>query len=270
MTCWNDRIYIYCVWKLLSRVWLFVTPWNSPWNSSGQNTGVGCRSLLQGIFPTQGSNPGLLHCKCILYQLRQQESPRILEWAAFPFFSGFSSPRNQTGVLQADSLPVRLSKSTWLKVISPLSFRDLFIYYLWLLYNFKLPTCLASFLLDSTELNYDTDGRLLYMHPEFSRLCFICRIRSNGRNAGKQCVITPLNGLPGTSKWWVTMCSVWTTVFFWDFRLLLRREPLGFILRVAAYWTLSGLPRTPTPAAPLGPSQSPAPQGSGSCGPALR
>ena len=34
----------------------------SPWNPPGQNTGVGSLSLLQGIFPTQGSNPGLLHC----------------------------------------------------------------------------------------------------------------------------------------------------------------------------------------------------------------
>ena len=35
----------------------------SPWNSPAQNTGVGSLSLLQGIFPTQGSNPGLLHCR---------------------------------------------------------------------------------------------------------------------------------------------------------------------------------------------------------------
>ena len=41
----------------------------SPWNSLGQNTGVGSLCFLQGIFPTQGSNPGLLHCKWILYQL---------------------------------------------------------------------------------------------------------------------------------------------------------------------------------------------------------
>ena len=40
----------------------------SPWNSPGQNTGVGSLSLLQGIFPTQGLNPGLLHCRQILYQ----------------------------------------------------------------------------------------------------------------------------------------------------------------------------------------------------------
>ena len=41
----------------------------SPSNSPGQNTGVGSHSLLQGIFPTQGSNPGLLHCRWIPYQL---------------------------------------------------------------------------------------------------------------------------------------------------------------------------------------------------------
>ena len=41
----------------------------SPWNSPGQNTGVGILSLLQGIFPTQGLNPGLPHCRQILYQL---------------------------------------------------------------------------------------------------------------------------------------------------------------------------------------------------------
>ena len=98
MTCWNDRIYIYCVWKLLSRVWLFVTPWNSPWNSSGQNTGVGCRSLLQGIFPTQGLNPDLPHCRRILYQLSHQGSSRPLEWIAHSFSGGFSWPENQTGV----------------------------------------------------------------------------------------------------------------------------------------------------------------------------
>ena len=46
----------------------------SPWNSPGQNTGVGSLSLLQGILPTQGSNPGLLHCKWILYQLSYQGS----------------------------------------------------------------------------------------------------------------------------------------------------------------------------------------------------
>ena len=68
------------------------------WNSPGQNTGVGRRCLLQGIFPTQGSNPSLLHCRQILYQLSQQGSPRILKWVIYPFSSRSSQPRNQTRV----------------------------------------------------------------------------------------------------------------------------------------------------------------------------
>ena len=51
----------------------------SLWNSPGQNTGMGSRSLLQGIFPTEGSKPGLLHCRQFLYHLSHQGSPRILE-----------------------------------------------------------------------------------------------------------------------------------------------------------------------------------------------
>ena len=47
----------------------------SPWNSPGQNTGVGSLSLLQGIFPTQGSKPGLPHCKQILYQRSHKGKP---------------------------------------------------------------------------------------------------------------------------------------------------------------------------------------------------
>ena len=49
----------------------------SPWNSPGQNTGVGSLSLLQGFFPTDGSNPGLLHCRRILYQHSYQGSTWI-------------------------------------------------------------------------------------------------------------------------------------------------------------------------------------------------
>ena len=50
----------------------------SPWSSPGQNTGGGSLSLLQGVFPTQGLNPGLLHCRQILYQLSHKGSPGIL------------------------------------------------------------------------------------------------------------------------------------------------------------------------------------------------
>ena len=97
---------------------------------------MGCHSLIQGIFLTQGLNPGLLHCRWILYHLSYQGSPkiinskwsevkvtqscptlcnpmdcslagssvhgilqaRILEWEAYPFFSKSSPPRNWTRV----------------------------------------------------------------------------------------------------------------------------------------------------------------------------
>ena len=46
-----------------------------PWDCPGKKTGVGCHFLLQGIFPTQGSNPGLPHCRQTLYPLRHQGGP---------------------------------------------------------------------------------------------------------------------------------------------------------------------------------------------------
>ena len=67
-------------------------------DSPGKNTGVGCHALLRGIFPTQGSNPGLPRCRRILYQLSPQGSPRILEWVAYLFSRGSSQPKNRTGV----------------------------------------------------------------------------------------------------------------------------------------------------------------------------
>ena len=68
----------------------------SPWNSPGKNTGVGCHFLFQGIFLTQGSNPGLLHYRQILQRLSHQGSLRVLEWVSYPFSKGSSWPRNWT------------------------------------------------------------------------------------------------------------------------------------------------------------------------------
>ena len=74
----EDCLAGHCVCWLLSRAQLCVTPCVQPtrllcpWDSPGQNTGVGFHALLQGIFPTQGSNPGLLHCRQILYCLSYQ------------------------------------------------------------------------------------------------------------------------------------------------------------------------------------------------------
>ena len=82
-------------WKSLSSVWLFVTPWTVV---HGKNTGMGSHSLLQGIFPTQGSNPGFPHCGQILYHLSHEGSPRILEWVAYHFSSRSPWPKNWTKV----------------------------------------------------------------------------------------------------------------------------------------------------------------------------
>ena len=88
-------------WKWKSLSWsdsLRPRGLHSPWNSPGQNTRVGSLSLLQGIFPTQGLNPGLPHCRWIIYQLSHKGNPRILEWVAYPFSRGSSWPRNPTRV----------------------------------------------------------------------------------------------------------------------------------------------------------------------------
>ena len=61
-------------------------------------TWSGSLSLLQRSFPTQGLNPGLPHCRRILYQLSHKGKPRTLEWAAYPFSSRFSWPRTRTWV----------------------------------------------------------------------------------------------------------------------------------------------------------------------------
>ena len=71
---------------------------------------MGSLSLLQGLFPTQGLNPDLPHCRQIVHQLSHKGSPRILEWVAYPFSSRSSRPRNKPGspTLQADSVPTDL------------------------------------------------------------------------------------------------------------------------------------------------------------------
>ena len=67
-------------------------------------------SLFQGIFPTQGWNPGLPYCRRILYQLSHKGSSRILEWVAYPFSADLPDPGIELGspALQVDSLPTEL------------------------------------------------------------------------------------------------------------------------------------------------------------------
>ena len=83
----TQQVQVYLSWsevKSLSRVRLFATPWtvayhswDIPWDFPGKSTGVGCHFLLQGIFPIQGSNLGLPHCRQMLYHLSHQGSPPI-------------------------------------------------------------------------------------------------------------------------------------------------------------------------------------------------
>ena len=68
------------LWLRCSVVSDAATPWTAaprllcPWDPPGKDTGVGCHLLLQGIFPTQGSNPDHLHCRWILYRPSHQGS----------------------------------------------------------------------------------------------------------------------------------------------------------------------------------------------------
>ena len=101
----------------------------------------------QGIFPTQGSNPGLLHCRQILYQLSHKGSPRISEWVIYPISSRSSQPRNWTGISciagrlftnwamkEAQSQPYKETKKpqklhTWQKILNKI-LRNIIVKYI--------------------------------------------------------------------------------------------------------------------------------------------
>ena len=80
-----------------SQVLLF-KPLYNPWNSLGQHTGVGSLSLLQGIFLTQGLNPGLPHHTWILYQLSHKGKPKNTGVGSLSLLPQIFPIRNQTGV----------------------------------------------------------------------------------------------------------------------------------------------------------------------------
>ena len=96
---------------MLSCVRLFATSWTvQPWNSPCQNTGVGSLSLLQGIFPTQGSNPGLPHCRWIFYQLSHKGSPKILGWVSLSLLQWiFPTQELNQGLLHCRQILYQLS-----------------------------------------------------------------------------------------------------------------------------------------------------------------
>ena len=79
---WTELICAVLSHSVMSNSLWSYGPWYTrllcPWNSPGKNTRVSCHSLLQGIFLTQGSNPGLPHCRQILYHLSHQGRPHII------------------------------------------------------------------------------------------------------------------------------------------------------------------------------------------------
>ena len=89
-------------------------------DSPGKNIRMGCQALLQGIFPTQGSNPGLPHCSQILYRLSHREAQNYWSGQPIPSPGHLSNPRIKPGspALQADSLPAELpGKPTFKKMV---------------------------------------------------------------------------------------------------------------------------------------------------------
>ena len=81
-------------------------------DSPGKNTGVGCRALLQGIFPTQGLNPCLTHCCWILYCLSHQESPLLYTLSHAPVSLSTCLLQQGNSGLLVSCLPL-ISASDW-------------------------------------------------------------------------------------------------------------------------------------------------------------
>ena len=86
-----DKLKMYAIspqesWQSLSCVWFFATPWTKHarllclWDFPGKKTGVDSHSLLQGIFPTQESNPGLLHCRQIISWATREDHIKMKYW----------------------------------------------------------------------------------------------------------------------------------------------------------------------------------------------
>ena len=82
----------------------------SPWTSPGQNTEVGSRSLLQGILPTQGWNPGLPHCRWILLPAEPQGKPKNTEVGTLSLLQGiFLTQESNQGLLHCRHILYQLS-----------------------------------------------------------------------------------------------------------------------------------------------------------------
>ena len=126
------RVFCVCAYSL-SHVWLCDPLHCSPQSSSvqgdstGKNTALWCHTLLQGIFPTQGSNPGLPHCRQILYPLSHQGSPTVLYMHAkiylprisFTIFSTWKNPTYSSETMITFNVsPSQLSQDNFLHTLT--------------------------------------------------------------------------------------------------------------------------------------------------------
>ena len=88
-------------------------------DSPGKNTGVGCHALLQGIFPTQGLNPGLRHCRWILYHEPPEKPKNTAGVSSLSLLQGMDLPnpgiKSGSPALQVDSLPAELLEAAIMK-----------------------------------------------------------------------------------------------------------------------------------------------------------
>ena len=121
------RVYV-CVWSAsLQPHVLWPARLFCLWDPPGKNTGVGCHALLQGIFPIQGSNPGLPHCRRILYQLSHQGSPVIICWISFTWLHYLSISLESFFFLYSYNLKL-FSLSTSHKAISMICIHSFFFF----------------------------------------------------------------------------------------------------------------------------------------------
>ena len=133
-----------CLLSHFSHVLPLVTLWIvahqalCPWDSPGKNTGMGWHALLQGIFSTQGLNPGLLHCRRILYQLSHHGSPWILEWVAYPF----SRNRTTVSCIAGRFFTSWATREAWKKKMC-VWYISHFLYSLFCWWTFRLFPCLG-------------------------------------------------------------------------------------------------------------------------------
>ena len=156
-----------------------------PWNFLGQNTGVGSLSLPQGIFPTQESNPGLLHCRRILYQLSHMGSPRILEWVAYSFSSGSSwHQESNRGLLHCRWILYQMSyqgSPEWFKIKNNL---NQYQHGAQQTSNAKVKPCFPKFTGLEPKLN-PTRGRVCSLHAYVCVWVCVCVCAHRGANGGE-------------------------------------------------------------------------------------